>query len=92
MCAHQCLNTRGSFKCTCNPGYELGADGKRCYREYGGLSPALPSRTGQPWLLQARACHCPLGISRAELWQCLLKDFISTFGAVYSPTQIKILV
>lgn len=34
LCVHQCLNTRGSFKCTCNPGYELGADGKQCYREY----------------------------------------------------------
>lgn len=50
MCAHQCLNTRGSFKCTCNPGYELGADGRQCYREYctqtpsegtgGGFAPA----------------------------------------------------
>lgn len=38
-CAHQCLNTRGSFKCTCNPGYELGADGKQCYREYRVQSP-----------------------------------------------------
>lgn len=40
MCAHRCLNTQGSFKCTCNPGYELGADGKRCYREYCGWTPA----------------------------------------------------
>lgn len=33
-CAHRCLNTHGSFMCACNPGYELGADSRQCYREY----------------------------------------------------------
>lgn len=33
QCAHGCLNTQGSFKCVCHAGYELGADGRQCYRE-----------------------------------------------------------
>lgn len=78
MCAHQCLNTRGSFKCTCNPGYELGADGKQCYREYrvrpsrsGGHGGQvcvcrLAKGSGDPcsW---AVFVHCPLGVGGAEL-------------------------
>lgn len=66
MCAHQCLNTRGSFKCTCNPGYELGADGKQCYREY----PPVPGgRDGDPccWKgLCAVLCE-QLGLSHSNL-------------------------
>ncbi len=33
-CAHGCRNTRGSFMCVCPAAYELGVDGKQCYREY----------------------------------------------------------
>ena len=29
-CAHECVNTVGSFECTCRPGYRLGGNGKRC--------------------------------------------------------------
>ncbi|KAH0517103.1 EGF-like and EMI domain-containing protein 1 [Microtus ochrogaster] len=31
-CAHRCVNSEGSFTCACHPGFELGADGKHCYR------------------------------------------------------------
>ena len=29
-CHHGCVNTRGSFKCTCRQGYRLVPDGKKC--------------------------------------------------------------
>uniref|UniRef100_A0A3B3R8R4 EGF-like and EMI domain containing 1 n=1 Tax=Paramormyrops kingsleyae TaxID=1676925 RepID=A0A3B3R8R4_9TELE len=31
-CSHRCINTLGSFKCMCSPGFELGINGKHCYR------------------------------------------------------------
>ena len=33
-CAHECVNTLGSYECTCRPGYRLGRNGKRCKGEY----------------------------------------------------------
>ena len=29
-CAHTCINTIGSYTCTCNPGYHLASDGQSC--------------------------------------------------------------
>uniref|UniRef100_A0A8D0BVF1 Epidermal growth factor-like protein 8 n=1 Tax=Salvator merianae TaxID=96440 RepID=A0A8D0BVF1_SALMN len=31
LCAHLCLNTAGSYKCQCNPGYSLEPDGRSCH-------------------------------------------------------------
>ncbi|CAK8687745.1 unnamed protein product [Clavelina lepadiformis] len=36
-CAQQCINTLGSFKCGCFPGYELSADGRTCEAACGGF-------------------------------------------------------
>ena len=33
-CTQNCINTPGSFACECTPEYQLGVDGKSCYREY----------------------------------------------------------
>ena len=29
-CSHNCNNTDGSYECSCNNGYVLDSDGKRC--------------------------------------------------------------
>jgi fibulin 1/2 len=31
LCQHNCLNTWGSFRCTCQPGFTLQSDGRSCY-------------------------------------------------------------
>ncbi|KAJ8980749.1 hypothetical protein NQ317_013754 [Molorchus minor] len=36
-CAQQCVNTLGSYVCTCRIGYELHSDGKNCEDACGGL-------------------------------------------------------
>ncbi len=32
-CEHVCVNTDGSFTCSCNPGFTLAIDEKRCIGE-----------------------------------------------------------
>ena len=29
-CEHMCINTEGSFQCSCRTGYTLDSDGSRC--------------------------------------------------------------
>uniref|UniRef100_A0A673AA13 EGF-like domain-containing protein n=1 Tax=Sphaeramia orbicularis TaxID=375764 RepID=A0A673AA13_9TELE len=29
-CEHVCINTQGSFQCSCRPGYQLHIDGHTC--------------------------------------------------------------
>ncbi|XP_029370992.1 bone morphogenetic protein 1-like isoform X2 [Echeneis naucrates] len=36
-CEQRCLNTLGSYRCACNPGYELAADRRSCETACGGL-------------------------------------------------------
>ncbi|XP_067845514.1 thrombomodulin [Heptranchias perlo] len=49
MCDHLCTNTFGSFKCACQPGYQLQADGTTCESEDGsGSSDTIP--TSEPTL------------------------------------------
>ena len=32
-CEHNCINSNGSFTCSCNEGYRLAIDGKSCSGE-----------------------------------------------------------
>lgn len=32
-CEQRCVNTLGSYKCACDPGYELASDKRRCEGE-----------------------------------------------------------
>ena len=34
-CEQRCVNTLGSYKCACDPGYELAADKRSCEGEQG---------------------------------------------------------
>lgn len=42
-CSHGCINMLGSFRCVCHPGFELGAEGKQCYRKSKHWSFNIPS-------------------------------------------------
>ena len=33
LCSHICVNTIGSFRCECERGHKLAADGRTCYRD-----------------------------------------------------------
>lgn len=33
-CAHVCHNTPGSYTCMCHLSYQLGNDGRSCFRKY----------------------------------------------------------
>lgn len=35
QCAQRCLNTLGSYRCACDPGYELAADRRSCESKWG---------------------------------------------------------
>ena len=32
-CTQVCVNTIGSFQCSCSAGFQLGTDGQSCYRK-----------------------------------------------------------
>lgn len=38
-CEQRCVNTLGSYKCACDPGYELAADKRSCEGEYSRMLP-----------------------------------------------------
>lgn len=44
-CEQRCLNTLGSYKCSCDPGYELAPDKRRCE---GKCPPTLPHDPSLP--------------------------------------------
>ncbi|KAM9323881.1 epidermal growth factor-like protein 8 [Gastrophryne carolinensis] len=42
-CSQLCINTRGSYRCDCNPGHALGEDGKSCIK----TAPAIPAQQAE---------------------------------------------
>uniref|UniRef100_A0A3P9MC72 Metalloendopeptidase n=1 Tax=Oryzias latipes TaxID=8090 RepID=A0A3P9MC72_ORYLA len=47
-CEQRCVNTLGSFKCVCDPGYELAPDKKSCEAACGGLLSKLNGTISTP--------------------------------------------
>uniref|UniRef100_A0A8C5GVT5 Metalloendopeptidase n=1 Tax=Gouania willdenowi TaxID=441366 RepID=A0A8C5GVT5_GOUWI len=47
-CEQKCVNTLGSFKCACDPGYELSTDKKSCEAACGGLLSKLNGTISTP--------------------------------------------
>ncbi|KAG8435188.1 hypothetical protein GDO86_013215 [Hymenochirus boettgeri] len=47
-CAQRCVNTLGSFKCVCEPGFELTADKKNCEAACGGFITRLNGTITSP--------------------------------------------
>ncbi|MEQ2180042.1 hypothetical protein GOODEAATRI_031551, partial [Goodea atripinnis] len=58
-CEHICINTMGSFRCSCKPGYQLHIDGHTCVDidecklQNGGCSHTCSNSPG------GFTCHCP---------------------------------
>ncbi|XP_059152837.1 tolloid-like protein 1 isoform X2 [Physella acuta] len=47
-CDHECVNTLGSYRCSCRIGYELHSDGKRCEDACGGFIDAENGNISSP--------------------------------------------
>uniref|UniRef100_A0A8D0G7N5 Metalloendopeptidase n=1 Tax=Sphenodon punctatus TaxID=8508 RepID=A0A8D0G7N5_SPHPU len=47
-CEQRCVNTLGSYKCACDPGYELGSDKRRCEAACGGFITRLNGSITSP--------------------------------------------
>ncbi|KAK9540539.1 hypothetical protein VZT92_002985 [Zoarces viviparus] len=63
-CFHRCMNTHGSYRCYCEPGYTLSADGYTCTREAACFS--LRCQFGcQMERGGAVRCLCPPGLHLA---------------------------
>nr|CAJ2313427.1 Hypothetical protein [Metisa plana] len=53
LCAHHCIPVPGSYRCECNPGYMLMADGRNCKEvQKNRCKPKIPASTSRSTLLQ----------------------------------------
>ncbi|KAG7333731.1 hypothetical protein KOW79_002138 [Hemibagrus wyckioides] len=65
-CSHSCMNTPGSFRCYCDPGYRLDTDGKSCKRLEKPDCTRLHCQLGcQISSNGASICSCPPGLQLA---------------------------
>uniref|UniRef100_A0A8D3EFC6 Si:ch211-194g2.4 n=1 Tax=Scophthalmus maximus TaxID=52904 RepID=A0A8D3EFC6_SCOMX len=63
-CSQRCMNTPGSYRCYCEPGYTLGADGYTCTRE--AACSSLRCQFGSQMERGGAArCLCPPGLHLA---------------------------
>lgn len=61
-CEQRCLNTLGSYKCSCDPGYELAPDKRRCEGECPRLpQSSVPSPTPNP-------AQIPRALAQTRSW------------------------
>ena len=74
ICAHQCLNTRGSYECICNRGFRLSAD-NQCV---GTTCDVTPDSVGAPVMLYT------VRIRSSDVNECLEGLALCEFNCVNS--------
>ena len=71
--ARECVNTKGSYSCTCRPGYRF--NGKTCEDINECVSPANPCEPGQCVNLPGSfSCVCPAGYEQMNGQECIRKN------------------
>ncbi|CAN8006554.1 unnamed protein product [Ixodes hexagonus] len=69
-CSHKCVNTHGSYACSCPPGLQLSDDGKTCVdASYctNGISAYL---NGELWQRDCEVCVCEMGFIKCSAVTC----------------------
>ncbi|XP_054614011.1 epidermal growth factor-like protein 7 isoform X2 [Dunckerocampus dactyliophorus] len=84
-CAHQCINTAGSFRCACRDRFSLSGDGRSCYR----LGPASQdpgdvSTSGERFRIPGNVSEEVQSLrSRVELLEKKLQLALAPYGSVF---------
>lgn len=85
-CSQTCVNTEGSYSCTCHPGYALEPDGHTC-KAAGtvelGTSP-------QPWVARFKVLNLPMRVSLS--WSSVLQPALSVFRASLAEPQSTVFI
>ncbi|XP_032088742.1 epidermal growth factor-like protein 7 isoform X2 [Thamnophis elegans] len=74
-CSQLCINTAGSYRCTCHPGYELQADGQTCRALKVPPTPAPPGSDSLPVPDEVRELRSRLA-ALEEKFQLILAPFL----------------
>lgn len=92
-CEQRCVNTLGSYKCACDPGYELAADKRSCEGKYREDSQEPPSpchlhpkalyTVSHPNTISTVFQKCPEKMPAVLLGHCLLEICDRTTRALF---------